>query len=575
MKRKTLTGLALAAMLLASCGGSQKNISTGERIKADQIGYKVNSPKIAIVPDSTDDEFEIWDLAQNKLVYRGHTSESTIWEYSGTRVKKADFSDFDTEGIFVMKCKGASDSYPFAIGNSIYNDLSYRAVKSYYFARASQEITSKHGGLYARPSAHPDTVVKIHSSAAGPVRKEGDIISSPGGWYDAGDYNKYIVNSSISVWEILNAVELYPEYSMKLKCFIPESDNNLPDVVDELLYNLRWMITMQDPDDGGVYHKLTALGFNGMIMPHEDHDERYVIQKSTAASLDLAATCAKAARVLNRYQKDLPGLTDSLMNVAVKAWDWAQKNPNVLYEKNPEGVFTGTYNDSHISDELTWAALEMYLATSNDKYLKAIKNDDFEICVPSWGAVGALGVISVMNSPSNENLFAPELYKFMKDGLMQVADTCVKKYQESAYATPLTYFPWGSNSVAANQGLVLITAYRNTGNLNYLEAAQADLHYILGRNPLDYCYVTGMGFNPIKRPHDRRSVADGVDKPVPGLLCGGPFEHAHGDVPDSLYKSTYPAMRYVDAHESFTTNEIAINWNSALVFLSFAIDCER
>ena len=127
---------------------------------------------------------------------------------------------------------------------------------------------------------------------------------------------------------------------------------------------------MQDPNDGGVYHKLTALGFNGMIMPHDDKDERYVIKKSTTAALDFAAVCAKAARVVTKYANELPGLSDTLKKAAVSAWNWAQKNPEILYDKNPEGVFTGQYNDTQIRDEFTWAALEMTLLTDDKNYLK-------------------------------------------------------------------------------------------------------------------------------------------------------------------------------------------------------------
>lgn len=577
MLKKTLSAMTVAA-LLASCGGAstqtEKKAQTGEQIKVDQIGYKVNTTKIAIVPESTASDFEIYDVAKQQVVYTGKTSEASEWEYSKTKVKKADFSDFNQEGIFQIRCNGAKDSYAFAIGNDIYSELANKAMKSYYYARVGVEITKEHGGQFARPAAHPDDQVKIHKSAAGPKRKEGEIISSPGGWYDAGDYGKYIVNSSISVWELLNTIELYPEYCKNQKLNIPESGNNLPDILDETLVNLKWMLTMQDPADGGVYHKLTALGFNGMIMPHEDNDERWVIGKSTTASLDLAATCAKAFRVLEKYDSELPGFRDELKKTAISAWKWAQKNPNALFDKNPEGVHTGQYNDTKIRDEFTWAALEMFLMTEDKEYLKAIKNEDFVFVTPAWDSTSALGVASVLNSKSFESKFDPEFYKFMKDGFVGLADELLKNYESSAYSTPLTVFPWGSNSVAANQGFIFVTAYRATGNTKYLEAAQADLHYILGRNPMDFCYVTGFGSRPVKNVHDRRSEADGNEKPVPGYLCGGPNATAKGDVPDSCYKYTAPAMRYADMAGSFTTNEIAINWNSALVFLTYALENE-
>ena len=574
MNKKTSLALTAAALIAAGCANNQGSTTQApaERIKADQIGYNANSVKIAIVPDCASDDFQIVDI-QDNVVYKGKTSAAANWWASGTSVKKADFSDFNQPGVYTIRCDGAEKSYPFAIGEHIYTDLAIAAIKSYYFARSGVEITKEHGGKYARPAAHPDTEVKVHASAAGPKRKEGDIISSPGGWYDAGDYNKYIVNSSITVWEMLNAVELHPEYAKALKLNIPESGNNVPDIVDELLFNLRWMITMQDPADGGVYHKLTALGFNGMIMPQDDHDERYVIQKSTAAALDLAATCAKAYRVLKTYEADLPGLRDSLMKTAEKAWGWAQKNPTALFEHNPQGVMTGQYNDSFIRDEFTWAAIEMTLATGDSKkYMKDIKQDDFDFATPAWDSSSVLGVMSALNKPEYKDKFDAELYDFMKGGMVKLADQYLNDYQRSPYATPLAAFPWGSNSVAANQGIVLAAAYRATGNTKYLEAAQADLHYILGRNPLDYCYVTGFGFKTVKDVHDRRSVADGIENPVAGYLCGGPNATAKGDIPDSLYLYNTPAMRYCDDNRSYTSNEIAINWNAALIGLVFDVN---
>lgn len=576
MYRHPVIALSLSALCLASCGGngSGNGISTAERIKADQVGYQVGSAKIAIVPDSTDEDFEITTIDGN-IVFKGKTSDAALWDCSNTKVKTADFSNFNTEGIYIIRCKGAADSYPFAIGNGIYGQLSRDALKTYYYARSAMEITSEFGGKYARPAAHPDTAVIIHESAAGPKRKAGDIISSPMGWYDAGDYNKYTVNSAISVWELLHAVELYPEYAKNLKTNIPESGNDIPDIVDELLYNLRWMITMQDPDDGGVYHKLTSLGFSDMVMPHEDLADRYVVGKSITASLDLAATCAKAYRVLQPYQASLPGLRDTLMNVAKSAWEWSMKNPEALFTKNPEGVFTGQYNDDKVRDEFTWAALEMFASTENQDYLKAISQSDFQFSAPSWDSCSIMGIASILNISGISDKMDPELYGFIKSGLLKLAESYLGHYTSSPYKTSLRVFPWGSNSECANEGIVLLTAYRATGDRAYLEAAQGNLHYILGRNPLDYCYVTGFGSNSIRNPHDRRSVADGIQKPVPGLLCGGPFAFAHGDVPDSLYLHTEPAMRYVDDYRSYSTNEIAINWNSALVLLSFAIDNEQ
>ncbi|MBO4771698.1 MAG: glycoside hydrolase family 9 protein, partial [Bacteroidales bacterium] len=291
------------------------------------------------------------------------------------------------------------------------------------------------------------------------------------------------------------------------------------------------------------------------------------------AALDLAATCAKAYRVLEAYDAEIPGLRDSLMKTAEQAWNWAQKNPTVYFDRNPEGVMTGQYNDIYIRDEFTWAAIEMTLSTRDkQKYMSAITKEDFQFSTPAWDSSSVLGVMSMLNNPDYSDLFNYDLYSFMRDGLIRLANQYLGDYRKSQYATPLTSFVWGSNSVAANQGIVLASAYRATGITRYMEAAQADLHYILGRNPLDYCYVTGFGGKTVKDIHDRRSTSDGIESPVAGYLCGGPNATAGGDIPDSLYKYKTPAMRYCDIVGSYTTNEIAINWNSALIGLLFDVN---
>src|SRR5690606_16621024 len=156
---------------------------------------------------------------------------------------------------------------------------------------------------------HPDSQVLVHASAASDKRPEGTVISSARGWYDAGDYNKYIVNSGITMGTLLSGYEDFPEYWNSISLNIPESKNQVPDLLDEVLWNLRWMLTMQDPHDGGVYHKLTNSKFDSMVMPHEATNIRYVVQKSTGATLDFAAVMAQSARVYKKFEAQFPGLS--------------------------------------------------------------------------------------------------------------------------------------------------------------------------------------------------------------------------------------------------------------------------
>lgn len=124
---------------------------------------------------------------------------------------------------------------------------------------------------------------------------------------------------------MLSAYEDFSKYFDTLKTNIPESNDAVPDILNELIYNLRWMLTMQDPNDGGVYHKCTNAAFDGMVMPGITTAPRYAVQKGVAATLDFAAVAAQASRILQKYQKQLPGLSDSCLKAAVNAWQWAEK----------------------------------------------------------------------------------------------------------------------------------------------------------------------------------------------------------------------------------------------------------
>ena len=122
---KRLIPAIAATLLICGCNSAQKqdDQESGAKIKADQIGYPTKGVKIALVPDSSAKEFTIVDFATGEEVYKGQCSEPKEWEFSGTKVKTADFSDFNREGIFRLKCKGTSGSYPFAVGENIYQDL--------------------------------------------------------------------------------------------------------------------------------------------------------------------------------------------------------------------------------------------------------------------------------------------------------------------------------------------------------------------------------------------------------------------------------------------------------------------
>lgn len=547
------------------------SISTikAQTIFTNQVGFKPNSEKRAFIGDSEVKTFKIINTSNNEVVYNGEISTPKYWEHSGTNVAIADFSSLQKPGKYSIVVGNSSKTI--TIDNSVYEALGTKSLETFYLARASEPILEKYAGIYARPLGHPDNIVFIHASAATDKRPEGTTIFSPRGWYDAGDYNKYIVNSGITVHTLLQLYEMFPEYSNKLKLKIPENSNQVPDVLDEIMVNLRWMLTMQDPNDGGVYHKLTSKSFCGMIMPEDDKLDRYVVMKATAATLDFAAVMAKASRIFSKFEKQYPYLSGSCLEASKNAWNWAEKNPNVLYLQ-PKDISTGGYGDENIDDEKYWAAIELYLSTKNEDYLNHLP-ENLKITTPTWPQVESLGAFSLISSTDKiKDGKIKDKIELIKQNLLNTADQLCEINKASTFKISMNTFSWGSNSDLANQGLLLIHAYKINGGKKYLKAAEDCLHYILGSNPLNMCFVTSFGDNSPKHIHDRRSSADKIDAPLPGLLVGGPTLAAKSDCGENYYKSSFPALSYIDMECSYSTNEIAINWNAPLAFLVNAIN---
>ncbi|MEQ9298083.1 MAG: glycoside hydrolase family 9 protein [Cyclobacteriaceae bacterium] len=560
MRIKSLFIILLSMALIQSCTDSQKEFvpNLSEDILINQVGYPTGSNKQALLRKEVE-TFELRDTT-GAVVYKGATANRRYWELSGDTVSVADFSDFTRAGEYMLCINDDECSYPFRIGESLYDELADAALKSYYYARCGFAIEEAFGGQWNRAAGHPDTSVLVHASAADKIRAEGTAISSPGGWYDAGDYGKYIVNSSITTWTILQSLALNSEYHENQNLNIPESGNELPDVLDEALVNLQWMMTMQDPNDGGLYHKLTTKGFDDFIMPHEAYKQRYVMQKSTAAALDYAATISAGARVVGQHGLD--DLAQEMEASALKAWDWAIKNPAQFYLQ-PEDISTGAYPDTSYLDERFWASAELYVLTGEPRFKEALE-DNYQLPItPKWDVVQTLGVISLLTSDKREE------FKSMEDDYLAYVDGMLQKEQLSPYLISMDQFAWGSNSDVANDGMLKLVANQLSPDRRYVASAQNDLHYILGRNATGYSFVTGFGAKTPQAPHNRIIAMDGINAPIPGYIVGGPNTIVLTDcAPDSVWRSNYPAASYTDTQCSYSTNETAINWNAPLVFLA-------
>lgn len=568
----------LIALLFSFISYSQ---TITERIKVNQLGYYTNAPKMAVVTGSTNAlTFYVTSTNIRDTLFTGKLSEEKQSANSSAKTKIADFSALHKKGSFFLLIPGVGHSYVFDIANNVSRPAAIAGIKGYYYQRVSMPLEEKYAGKWHRSAGHPDTAVFIHPSAAGKQRPAGTKISTPGGWYDAGDYNKYMVNSGISMGTMLSAYEDFSRYFDTLKTNIPESNDAVPDLLNELIYNLRWMLTMQDPNDGGVYNKCTNAAFDGMVMPGITTAPRYVMQKGVAAALDLAAVAAQASRILKKYQRQLPGLSDSCLKASVKAWQWAEKNPAMEYDQDAINklyepkITTGDYGDKTFSDEWAWAAAELFITTKNKSYCDVfLKQKKDSLSLPSWSNVEMLGDYTILRFNDKILPFAQKDIQSIKQQLVQMADKFIASVPANAFQTVMGQTPkdfnWGSNSNAANQGIVLINAYFITKEKKYVNYALTNLDYLLGRNATGYSFLSGIGSKSIMHPHHRQSVADGVTDPVPGLLSGGPNP---GKQDGCKYEFSEPETTFSDLDCSYASNEIAINWNAPFVYLSNAIE---
>ena len=455
------------------------------------------------------------------------------------------------------------------VSNRPYGSIATSSLRLFYLIRSGVVIDC--AGKYNRPVGHTDTNVLVHPSAASPLRPAGTIISSPYGWYDAGDYNKYVVNSAFSIGLMLAAYEQLPDYFAALNTNIPESGNKTPDLLDEMMFNLQWFFSMQDPYDGGVYHKLTTPNFEAFIMPKDCRQPRFVVQKTVTATLDFAAVMADAARLYEPFSQDYPGFSAQAAAVAERAYQWAKANPTAFYHqerlKEP-AVTTGAYGDGSARDEFFWAASALYRLTGKQQYLDDVRQyQPAAFTTPTWGNVASLGAFEWLAAGDKSALYEPMLQQLVAycDGAVKDVD---KSCFQSPYGNSARDFGWGCLAECFGAGgMALLYAYQQTGNGKYLTAALQNAEYILGRNATGYCYVTGFGSKPTMNPHHRLSAADGIEDPIPGFLAGGPNPGQQDKASNISYPSNQPDESYADVTESYASNEIAINWNGCLVGL--------
>src|SRR5258708_6374242 len=300
-------------------------------IKLDQVGYLPDSPKVALVSGSrgsseSQQSFTVNRASDGVIVFRGKLSAASHDPSTSDDVRVADFSPLHQSGRYYVEASGGR-RWGFSSEPCVYSRAYYLAMRAFYGQRCGTavDLGPEFSG-YTHPSCHLKGEFHASSGRSG----ERDNV---GGWHDAGDYGRDVGNSRISTGSLLWAWELYGSKLKHIKLNIPESGTGTPDILNEIRWNLEWMLKMQD-DDGGVWHKQTSEHFSGFVMPEDDKLPSEIVgtgsapYKSTCATADLAAVAAVAARV---YQPFDAKFALRNLEAARKAWQWAEKNPDVVF----------------------------------------------------------------------------------------------------------------------------------------------------------------------------------------------------------------------------------------------------
>ena len=519
-------------------------------INLNQVGYLPNAVKVAVMNgDAITDKASVVDCATGKAVYEGDVASASMNKSTGRNEARFDFSSVTAPGTYKIVA-GDKESFEFKIGADVYDEAFKASLRMFYLQRCGMELTSDLAGDYAHPACHTEKATIFGTS---------EKIDVSGGWHDAGDYGRYVVSGAKAAADLMLAYKLYPQ-AFDDALNIPESGNGVPDVLDEVRYELDWLFKMQN-SEGGVYHKVTCANFPGFVMPEEETEELIVTPVSTTATADFAAVMAMASSVFAEF--DMP-YSQRCLDAATRATNYLEKHKSVEGTKNPAGIVTGEYPDDKDIDERIWAYAELYKATGetvyDEEFSKLMQSGASCAADLGWQGVSAYAGYAYLSAPVKGKFYDAVLASFMS-GIAEVEATA----STDSYNSSLKEYPWGSNMTIANNGMYVLLYDKIAGYQKGDEIARQQLNYLLGTNGTGYCFLTGFGTLSPTAPHHRPSQAKKAA--VPGMVAGGPNQNLEDPYAQNVLADTAPALCYADSDQAFSLNEVTIYWNSPVVFL--------
>jgi endoglucanase len=529
-------------LTLEDASGKVANVAevTASDIAVNQIGYLPGALKTATIRGAgLNQTAKLIDEATGKSVFEAEIGGGENNADTGEKEAVFDFTSINDEGKYHVEA-GDAISPSFEISKKVYDKALAAAIQMLHYQRCGCELTKEGAGDFAHPACHNSKAVLYEDNS-----KKLDVT---GGWHDAGDYGRYSVAGAVTAADLLLAYENYPTVF---------TNKDMPDVLDEAKYELDWLLKMQRAD-GAVYHKVTCRNFPGEVMPQDETDELVIMPVSTTATGDFAAVMAIAARV---YEKSDSAYSKKCLDAAKKAAHYLDETSfDSKGYKNPSDISTGEYEDTCDIDERFWAYAELFKTTGDKEYEKnmvvTLPNNGYTL---GWQGVAGYGAFAYLSNSKASLL--PDI----KTEALGTAKQITSYAHSNAYGSSIiTNFPWGSNLTIANNGQFLLMMKKALGECDK-DTVDKQLNYLFGNNATGYCFMTGFGTLYTDHPHHRPSQV--VGKTVPGMIAGGPNSGLNDPYATNVLKGVPPAKCYVDNAQSYSTNEVAIYWNSPVIYL--------
>lgn len=589
-------------------------------IKVNQVGYLCNAKKTARISyfekfGSLDGKsYQIVRADTDEVVATGvlpHAEKDAL--LSGECVHVIQFDELTTPGTYYIRIPNAGldasarspqdvadgldtdtiQSVSFSIRKNVYDGLLDDLTKYFYYQRQGMDLETEYAGVFARKNLHPnDIAVKKWSDRDNP---NAETYNVSGGWYDAGDYGKYVTPAADTVEDLLLAYELFPDVFANQDVHIPETDPNnaryvnAPGILSEIKWELDMLLEMEHSSKDGSFY--VAANYKDDVIYLEDTLYSSSTYQSDASEVDLRshlATADAAAVFAHAYiiYKEIPAyqeFAEQCLATAMRAWNWVTDSSNAMHMSIGAANRTYTFTQEELNRDLFWAAGALYRAaiysgsdaSAYESYLiahcNASENQNcFTSMSLSYSHAGRsfLGFFHYLYGNQSANAQITEVFS-------QFATWRTKMLRNDSWGTsfPAWGYWWGSNKNTAQSAMTLVLGSmildgKTAVPENIQTTAENAFHYLLGINPISFCYVSGNGENCVQNIFSAIYSKDA--KLDPYQIPAGYFTEG-SNYYNNRHLSKFDGKCYIDSDGEFTTNENTIYGNAAMILLTAAV----